>query len=140
MSTLSGVFFGGDKRRSGPKNIIWAVEHGHQAAISIDNYCQGVPATERPKAGMNLISQKMGLSEWSYHNDFNPASRQKMSHVDLASRFRQLEIEVELGFDPEQTAREVQRLPELRCRNGVRQPASDASSATPASIFARCCA
>jgi thioredoxin reductase/ferredoxin len=108
MSTLPGVFFGGDAA-FGPKNIIWAVEHGHQAAISIDNYCQGVPATQRPKAGMNLISQKMGLSEWSYHNDYNPASRQKMSHVDLASRFRQLDIEVELGFDPEQTAREVQR-------------------------------
>lgn len=108
MSTMPGVFFGGDAA-FGPKNIIWAVEHGHQAAISIDNYCQDVPVTERPTAGMNLISQKMGLSEWSYHNDYNPASRQKMSHVDLASRFRQLNIEVELGFDPEQTAREVQR-------------------------------
>jgi formate dehydrogenase beta subunit len=108
MSTLPGVFFGGDAA-FGPKNIIWAVEHGHQAAISIDNYCQGVAVTERPAAGMNLISQKMGLSEWSYHNDYNPASRQKMSHVDLASRFKQLDIEVELGFDPEQTAREVQR-------------------------------
>ncbi len=108
MSTLPGVFFGGDAA-FGPKNIIWAVEHGHQAAISIDNYCHGVPATERPQAGMNLISQKMGLSEWSYHNDYNPASRQKMSHVDLASRFKTLNIEVELGFDPEQTAREVQR-------------------------------
>ena len=108
MSTLPGVFFGGDAA-FGPKNIIWAVEHGHQAAISIDNYCQDVPVTERPQAGMNLISQKMGLSEWSYHNDYNPASRQKMSHVDLASRFKQLDIEVELGFDPEQTAREVQR-------------------------------
>ncbi|HTB11969.1 MAG TPA: FAD-dependent oxidoreductase [Bryobacteraceae bacterium] len=108
MSTLPGVFFGGDAA-FGPKNIIWAVEHGHQAAISIDNYCQSVPVTERPQDGMNLISQKMGLSEWSYHNDYNPASRQKMSHVDLASRFKQLDIEVELGFDPEQTAREVQR-------------------------------
>jgi formate dehydrogenase beta subunit len=108
MSTLPGVFFGGDAA-FGPKNIIWAVEHGHQAAISIDNYCQGAPVTERPEQGMNLISQKMGLSEWSYHNDYNPASRQKMSHVDLASRFKQLNIEVELGFNPEQTAREVQR-------------------------------
>jgi formate dehydrogenase beta subunit len=108
MSTLPGVFFGGDAA-FGPKNIIWAVEHGHQAAISIDNYCQSVAVTERPAAGMNLISQKMGLSEWSYHNDYNPASRQKMSHVDLAARFKTLDIEVELGFDPEQTAREVQR-------------------------------
>jgi NADPH-dependent glutamate synthase beta subunit-like oxidoreductase len=108
MSTLAGVFFGGDAA-FGPKNIIWAVEHGHQAAISIDNYCQDVPVTDRPRDGMNLISQKMGLSEWSYHNDYNPAKRQKMTHVDLVKRFQQLNIEVELGFDPEQTAREVQR-------------------------------
>ena len=108
MSTLPGVFFGGDAA-FGPKNIIWAVEHGHQAAISIDNYCQDVPVTDRPSDGMNLISQKMGLSEWSYHNDYNPAKRQKMTHVDLVKRFQQLNIEVELGFDPEQTAREVQR-------------------------------
>jgi NADPH-dependent glutamate synthase beta subunit-like oxidoreductase/ferredoxin len=108
MSTLPGVFFGGDAA-FGPKNIIWAVEHGHQAAISIDNYCQELPVTDRPMDGMNLISQKMGLSEWSYHNDYNPAPRQKMTHVDLARRFKQLNIEVELGFDAEQTAREVQR-------------------------------
>jgi formate dehydrogenase (NADP+) beta subunit len=108
MSNLPGVFFGGDSA-FGPKNIIWAVEHGHQAAISIDNYCQGVPVTERPLHGMNLISQKMGMSEWSYHNDYNPAMRQKMQHVDLTRRFEKLNIEVELGFSAEQTAREVQR-------------------------------
>ena len=65
--------------------------------------------TDRPAYGKNLISQKMGLSEWSYHNDYNPAPRQKMSHVDLLKRFQKLTIEVELGFDAEQTAREVQR-------------------------------
>jgi ferredoxin len=58
---------------------------------------------------MNLISQKMGLSEWSYHNDYNPAQRQKMTHVELTKRFQALNIEVELGFTAEQTAREVQR-------------------------------
>jgi ferredoxin len=58
---------------------------------------------------MSLTSQKMGLSEWSYHNDYNPAPRQKMQHVDLVRRFQQLNIEVELGFSAEQTAREVQR-------------------------------
>ena len=58
---------------------------------------------------MNLISQKMGISEWSYHNDYNPASRQKMQHVELTERFRELNVEVELGFSAEQTAREVQR-------------------------------
>jgi|SRR5579871_2363078 len=108
QSTLPGVFFGGDAA-FGPKNIIWAVEHAHQAAISINNYCQGTPITERLPFGVNLISQKMGISEWSYHNDYNPASRQKMSHVALTQRFQQLNIEVELGFTAEQTAREVQR-------------------------------
>ena len=58
---------------------------------------------------MNLISQKMGISEWSYHNDYNPVPRQTMNHVDLAQRFEQLNIEVELGFTAEQTAREVER-------------------------------
>jgi NADPH-dependent glutamate synthase beta subunit-like oxidoreductase/ferredoxin len=107
-STRPGIFFGGDAA-FGPKNIIWAAEHGHQAAISIHNYCHGVPVTERLPQGMNLISQKMGLGQWSYHNDYNPATRQKMQHVDLEERFRQMNIEVELGFDAAQTAREAQR-------------------------------
>ncbi|HVW85165.1 MAG TPA: FAD-dependent oxidoreductase [Bryobacteraceae bacterium] len=108
QSTRPGVFFGGDAAW-GPKNIIWAVEHGHQAAISIDNYCQKIPVTDRPAFGMNLVSQKMGISEWSYANDYDSALRQKMTHVDLTRRFEDLQIEVELGFTAEQTAREVQR-------------------------------
>ena len=108
MCTKPGVFFGGDSAW-GPKNIIWAVEHGHQAAISIHQHCQSLPLNDRPAPHMNLISQKMGLSEWSYANDYNPAHRQKMEHVDLARRFKELNIEVELGFSPEQTAHEVQR-------------------------------
>lgn len=107
-STLPGVFFGGDSAW-GPKNIIWAVAHGHEAAISIHNRCQGIAVSERPAKGMNLVSQKMGLSEWSYHNDYNPALRQKMQHVDLEERFKRLSVEVELGFSAEETAREVQR-------------------------------
>ncbi len=107
-SPCPGVYFGGDAAW-GPKNIIWAVEHGHQAAISIDNHCQQHPVTERPAAGMNLLSQKMGLSEWSYSNDYNPVARQKMTHVDLEKRFKELSLEVELGFDHVQTAREVER-------------------------------
>jgi NADPH-dependent glutamate synthase beta subunit-like oxidoreductase/ferredoxin len=103
-----GVFFGGDAAW-GPENIIWAVAHGHQAAISIHNHCQGIPVTQRPPHGMNLQSQKMGLHEWSYSNDYNPARRQKMTHVELEERFRRLDIEVEMGFTAEQTAREVQR-------------------------------
>ncbi len=108
QSTRPGVFFGGDSAW-GPKNIIWAVEHGHQAAISIHNHCTGASVQERPPVGINLASQKMGLSEWSYHNDYNPSPRQKMQHVDLTRRFEDLHLEVELGFTAEQTAREVQR-------------------------------
>ena len=108
QSTLPGIFFGGDAA-FGPKNIIWAVEHGHQAAISMHNHCEGKPITERLPYGANIISQKMGISEWSYHNDYNPASRQKMTHIELTQRFKQLNVEVELGFTAEQTAHEVQR-------------------------------
>jgi len=107
-STLPGVFFGGDSAW-GPKNIIWAVAHAHQAAISIHNRCERRELTDRLPFGMNLISQKMGLNEWSYHNDFNPSSRQNMDHVELTRRFAQLNLEVELGFTVEQTVREVQR-------------------------------
>ena len=103
-----GIFFGGDAA-FGPKNIIWAVAHAHTAAISIHNHCQGIPVTERPPEGVKLETTKMGLSEWAYHNDYNPSPRQKMKHVDLTRRFQDLNIEVELGFNAEQTAREVQR-------------------------------
>ena len=108
QSTLPGVFFGGDAA-FGPKNIIWAVAHAHAAAISIHNHCQGIPVTERLPQGMNLVTQKMAFNEWSYSNDYNPAKRAKMKHVDLRERFAQLNIEVELGFDLEQTAKEAQR-------------------------------
>jgi formate dehydrogenase (NADP+) beta subunit len=108
QSTRPGVFFGGDAAW-GPKNIIWAVAHAHEAAISIDRFCQDQPVTDRLPAGMNLVTQKMGLQEWSYSNDYNPAKRAKMKHVDLRERFKQLNIEVELGFDLDQTAREVER-------------------------------
>ncbi|WP_405227178.1 FAD-dependent oxidoreductase [Lentisalinibacter sediminis] len=108
MSTRPGVFFGGDAA-FGPKNIIWAVAHGHQAAISIHKYCQGEDVNDRLPDGMNLISQKMGIHEWSYSNDYNPAERRLMPAVDLAERFKKIDIEVELGFTPEQTLAEVER-------------------------------
>ncbi len=108
QSTIPGVFFGGDAA-FGAKNIIWAVEHGHQAAISIDNHCQGVSAAQRPAQTMRLTSRKMGITQWSYHNDYNPHGRQEMARVDLKRRFERLNLEVELGFGPEETAREVQR-------------------------------
>ncbi|NND44931.1 MAG: FAD-dependent oxidoreductase [Xanthomonadales bacterium] len=107
-STLPGVFFGGDAA-FGPENIIWAVEHGHQAAISIHQHCHDRPMTERLPVTMNLGSRKMGIHEWSYSNNFDPAARRKMEHVALDERFKQLTTEVELGFDWEQTKVEVER-------------------------------
>jgi len=107
-STLPGLFFGGDAA-FGPKNIIWAVEHGHQAAISIHKYCQGQSLMERLPRGVNLQSAKMGMHEWSYSNDFDAASRRLMPSVDIKERFKQLNIEVELGFSAEQVATEVER-------------------------------
>jgi NADPH-dependent glutamate synthase beta subunit-like oxidoreductase/ferredoxin len=108
MSTRPGVFFGGDAA-FGPANIIWAVEHGHQAAISMHQYCQGLPVTQRPPQGMTLTSTKMGLHEWAYSNDYSPVMRQKMKHVEMPARFATMTIEVEEGFTAEQTAAEVQR-------------------------------
>ncbi|MDE2774176.1 MAG: FAD-dependent oxidoreductase [Gemmatimonadota bacterium] len=108
MTTRAGVFVGGDAAW-GPENIIWAVEHGHQAAISIHQYCRGLPIEERPPVGLNLISQKMGLAQWSYSNYYDFGLRAKMEHVDLSTRFESLDIEVEKGFDLEQTLEEVER-------------------------------
>jgi formate dehydrogenase (NADP+) beta subunit len=108
QSTRPGVFFGGDAA-FGPKNIIWAVEHGHQAAISIHRHCEGEPVTERLAPGINLQSRKMGMHEWSYSNDYAPVERRLVPHVSLKERFKKLNIEVELGFTAEQAAQEVQR-------------------------------
>jgi formate dehydrogenase beta subunit len=108
QSTRPDVFFGGDAA-FGPKNIIWAVEHGHQAAISIHKFCHGEAVTQRLPPLLNLSSRKMGIHEWSYKNDYNPVERRLMPHVDLKERFKKVNIEVELGFTPEQAAAEVQR-------------------------------
>ena len=108
QSTRAGVFFGGDAAW-GPENIIWAVEHGHQAAISIHNHCHGISLGDRPPVGMNLVSAKVGMHAWSYSNDYSSAPRTKMTHAALEERFAKLSVEVELGFTPEQTALEVER-------------------------------
>ena len=108
QSTRPGVFFGGDAA-FGPKNIIWSVEHGHQAAISIHLHCQGADLGARMSPGMNLQSRKMGMHEWSYANDYNVAERRLVPHVSLKERFKNIDIEVELGFTAEQAAAEVQR-------------------------------
>jgi NADPH-dependent glutamate synthase beta subunit-like oxidoreductase/ferredoxin len=108
QSTRPGVFFGGDAA-FGPKNIIWAVKQGHEAAISIHKHCQGMAITERLPRGVNLATAKMGIHEWSYSNAYEPAERRIMPHVDLRKRFKKLNIEVELGFSVEQIVTEVER-------------------------------
>jgi ferredoxin len=108
QSTRSEVFFGGDAA-FGPKNIIWGVEHGHQAAISIHKHCHGDSVSDRLAPSMHLSSRKMGIHEWSYSNDFSSVVRRTMPRVDLEKRFKELEIEVELGFTVEQTLQEAER-------------------------------
>jgi NADPH-dependent glutamate synthase beta subunit-like oxidoreductase/ferredoxin len=108
MCSRDGVFFGGDSA-FGPKNIIWAVAHGHEAAISIHKYCHGENITERMPRGVNLTSQKMGMHEWSFSNAYDGAQRRAMPQVDLKQRFKKIDIEVELGFTAEQATQEVER-------------------------------
>ena len=108
MCSREGVFFGGDSA-FGPKNIIWAVAHGHEAAISIHKHCFGADIDDRLPHGMNLSSQKMGMHEWSFSNYYDPAERRLMPHVDLKERFKKIDIEVELGFTLDQTVQEVER-------------------------------
>ncbi len=108
MSTRPGVFFGGDAAW-GPENIIWAVSHGHQAAISIDKHCRGEDITQRPGPGHTLVSQKMGIHEWSYSNNYAAQNRTPIPHADIKASIKNLKLEVELGFDRERAAKEVER-------------------------------
>ncbi len=102
------VFFGGDAA-FGPKNIIWAVAHGQQAALSIHMLCQGADITQRPPPMVTISSQKMGIHEWSYDNDISLDLRFKVPHRDKAISLRDITAEVELGFDDKQAFAEAQR-------------------------------
>ncbi len=108
QSTHPKVFFGGDAAW-GPENIIWAAAHGHQAAISIDKFCQQKDLFERPEPGTNLVSQKMGIHEWSYDNDISQAKRFIVPHADQSISLKDLKVEVELGFDEQLALEEAQR-------------------------------
>ena len=108
QSTLPKVFFGGDAA-FGPKNIIWAVAHGHDAAVSIDKFCRGEDVSQRPPPLTNLISQKMGIHEWSYDNDVSNDKRFKVPHKELKLALSDIKAEVELGFDPKLAFEEAQR-------------------------------
>jgi NADPH-dependent glutamate synthase beta subunit-like oxidoreductase len=108
QSTIPSVFFGGDAA-FGPKNIIWAVAHGHDAAISIDKFCQGQDVGDRPPPEFSLISQKMGIHEWSYDNDIANDRRYRVPLRDKAVALKNVKMEVELGFDPETGYKEAER-------------------------------
>ena len=108
QSTLSKVFFGGDAA-FGPKNIIWAVAHGHDAAISIDKLCSGEDVRNRPPPMVTLLSQKMGIHEWSYDNDVSNDHRFKVPIKENKISLKDIKVEVELGFDPKLAFAEAQR-------------------------------
>ncbi len=107
-STNPKVFFGGDAA-FGPKNIIWAVAHGHEAALSIDLMCAGEDVTVRPSPLVNVMSQKMGIHEWSYDNDVSLDLRFKVPHAPKEKTLRDVNMEVELGFNKELAFKEAQR-------------------------------
>ena len=108
QSTQPKVFFGGDAA-FGPKNIIWAVAHGHDAAISIDKLCHGENVRTRPSPLVSLTSQKMGIHEWSYDNDISGDLRHKVPLKDQAIALKNIKVEVELGFDAKMAFAEAQR-------------------------------
>jgi NADPH-dependent glutamate synthase beta subunit-like oxidoreductase len=107
-TTLPKVFFGGDAA-FGPKNIIWAVAHGHDAAISIDKYCQSQDVDNRPPPLFNLVSQKMGIHEWSYDNEVSNDLRYRVPLREKAIALKDIKMEVELGFDPVLAFQEAER-------------------------------
>ena len=108
QSTVPNVFFGGDSA-FGPKNIIWAVAHGHDAAVSIDKLLHQEDLSQRPAPGVSLLSQKMGIHEWSYDNEIHPDTRYKVPWADIKATLKNVKMEVELGFDVATAWKEAQR-------------------------------
>ena len=108
VSTNPKVFFGGDAA-FGPKNIIWAVAHGREAAISIDRFCRGEDITVRPPPHIAVSSQKMGIHEWSYDNEIAPDKRYRVPHREKVVALRDIKAEVELGYDIELALKEAER-------------------------------
>lgn len=108
QTSLKNIFVGGDAAW-GPENVITAVAHGHQAAISIDKYCQNLDIADRPAPGTTLISQKMGFHDWLYSAPISDDLRFVVDHVDTDFALSDRKIEVEKGFTIEQALRETQR-------------------------------
>ncbi len=108
QSSRPEVFFGGDAA-FGPKNIITAVAHGHEAAVSIDRYLHGEALSQRPAPQFNLLSQKMGIHEWSYDNGVSYDERFKVPWAAAEKALASIKVEVELGFDGATAFKEAQR-------------------------------
>jgi formate dehydrogenase beta subunit len=108
QSTVPRVFFGGDAA-FGPKNIITAVAHGHEAAVSIDKLLRDEPVAVRPPPMTNLVSQKMGIHEWSYDNDTSNDLRYKVPWAKAETALASIRVEVELGFDAATAFKEAER-------------------------------
>ncbi len=108
QSSIPHVFFGGDAA-FGPKNIIWAVAHAHDAAVSIDKLLSGEDVKVRPTPGVSVFSQKMGIHEWSYDNDVALDKRFKVPLKEAAVALKNIKVEVELGFDLPTGFKEAQR-------------------------------
>jgi formate hydrogenlyase subunit 6/NADH:ubiquinone oxidoreductase subunit I len=108
QSSVPNVFFGGDSA-FGPKNIIWAVAHGHDAAVSIDKLLNSENIRERPAPGFSMMSQKMGIHEWSYDNEITGDLRYKVPWADIKATLKNVKMEVELGFDVATAWKEAQR-------------------------------
>jgi len=111
QSTLSKVFFGGDAA-FGPENVITAVAHGHQAAISIDLFCRNEDLSHRPAPATQMISQKMGIHEWTYDNQIDHDNRYAVPHEKNEIALKDRKIEVELGFSKDTGFKEA-----MRCLN-----------------------
>jgi NADPH-dependent glutamate synthase beta subunit-like oxidoreductase len=108
QATVPNVFFGGDSA-FGPKNIIWAVAHGHDAAVSIDKLLNQEDPNDRPAPGVSLMSQKMGIHEWSYDSEIVTDQRYKVPWADIKATLKNVKMEVELGFDVATAWKEAQR-------------------------------
>jgi NADPH-dependent glutamate synthase beta subunit-like oxidoreductase len=108
QSTRADVFFGGDSA-FGPKNIITAVAHGHEAAVSIDRFLHAEDIAVRPAPHVNLLSQKMGIHEWSYDNAVSDDLRFKVPWAKAEKALASIKVEVELGFDMETALKEAAR-------------------------------
>jgi len=107
-STHPKIFFGGDAA-FGPKNIIWAVAHGHEAAVSIDKLLSGEDVNDRPLPAVDVVSQKMGIHEWSYDNEISPDMRYRVPLRDKLIALADIKAEVELGYDPKLALSEAYR-------------------------------